>query len=82
MSEFFPVPERVKVGNRELLNFTFWLSREAGLTKTLTDDSVPKDARVVPFDQIPAELRLLIEQRKKAIRESPFGKMITMGIGQ
>lgn len=81
MAEFFPSPKQVKVGNRERLNFTFWLSPVAGLTKALTDDTVKKDAPVVPFSELPAELRALIEQRKKAIKESPFGKMMMSGIG-
>jgi hypothetical protein len=79
-AQFFPAPGKVRLGVRDRMGFTFWLSPEAGLTKTLLDDRVPKDAQVVEFTNLPADFKALIEARKKAIKESPFGKMMG-GIG-
>ena len=79
-AEMFQLPKEFKLGSREKLNFQFWLSPAAGITKTLMDDKVEKDARTVSLDNLPADFKALIEQRKKAIMDSPFGKMMG-GIG-
>ena len=78
--EMFQLPRQLKLGSREKLNFQFWLSPAAGITKTLVDDTVSKDAPTVSLDDLPADFKALVEQRKKAIMESPFGKMLG-GIG-
>jgi hypothetical protein len=79
--EMFDLPKQVRLGSREKLNFQFWLSPAAGITKTLMDDTVSKDAQTISLDNLPAEFKALIEQRKKAIMASPFGKLMTSGIG-
>ena len=76
LGDMFPIPKTVKIGSREKLNFFFWLSPEAGMHKTLMDDSVPKNAPAVDTSSLPPAFRQLIDQRKKAIKESPYGKML------
>jgi hypothetical protein len=76
MGEMFSVPKTIKLGSREKLNFLFWLSPNAGMHKTLMDDTVPKNAPTVDTSNLPPAFRLLIDQRKKAIKESPYGKML------
>ena len=76
MGEMFSVPKTIKLGSREKLNFLFWLSPNAGIHKTLMDDSVPKNAPTVDTSNLPPAFRLLIDQRKKAIKESPYGRML------
>ncbi|MEX2242354.1 MAG: hypothetical protein WD716_00770 [Fimbriimonadaceae bacterium] len=76
MGEMFTVPKTIKLGSREKLNFFFWLSPNAGMHKTLMDDTVPKNAPTVDTSNLPPAFRLLIDQRKKAIKESPYGRML------
>jgi hypothetical protein len=76
LGDMFPIPKTIKLGTREKLNFFFWLSPVAGMHKTLMDDSIPKNAPAIDTSNLPPAFRQLIEQRKKAIKESPYGKML------
>ncbi len=81
VGEMFALPDKVRIGTREKMNFKFWLSAVAGISKTLIDDSVSKDAATVSMSDLPPAFKALIAQRKQAIKDSPFGKLIG-GIGQ
>jgi hypothetical protein len=76
MGEMFSLPKTIKLGSREKMNFLFWLSPNAGMHKTLMDDSVPKNAPTVDTSNLPPAFRQLIDQRKKAMKESPYGRML------
>lgn len=76
----FKVPDRIKLGSRENLKFHFWLSPEAGLAKTLLDDSFDKDAKAIDMGKIPDSFRAEINRRKQQIKDSPYGRMLG-GIG-
>ncbi len=80
VGDMFAMPDKVKIGSREKMNFHFWLSPAAGIVKTLIDDTVPKDAATVSMADLPPAFKALIAQRKQAIKDSPFGKMMG-GIG-
>ncbi len=80
MEEFMKVPDALKLGTRENLKFTFWLSPEAGLVKTLIDDRFDKSTKAIPRADLPAEFRAEINKRKQQIKDSPWGRMMG-GIG-
>ena len=79
---------RLRLGSRLNYRFTFMLSPEAGLSKTLQDDSVDKDAPFVSLNNLPPEFRALVAQAKEQIKNSPMAKFWTifgdmgMGAGQ
>jgi hypothetical protein len=79
-SQFFTLPDRVKIGSRDRLKFSFWLSPEAGMTKTLLDDKFEKNAQPISFANIPTSLRAEIDKKKKEIKDSPYGRFLG-GIG-
>ena len=71
-----PKLDKVKLGSRDKLDFSFWLTPAAGIKKTLLDDTVPKNAQAISIKEIPAEFRALINKRKQEFKDSPFGKMM------
>jgi hypothetical protein len=78
--DYFQLPDTVRMASRDRLKFDFWLSPAAGMSKTLLDDKVDKDAKPVSFANIPPAFRAEIDKRKKEIKDSPYGRLLG-GIG-
>jgi hypothetical protein len=82
-SGFMPAMDKFKVGDRETLNFQFFVASNTVVKETLKNDRMSKDAKVVAYAQLPAELRERIEKRVEAFKKNPlpFGQMMGGGGG-
>lgn len=78
---FDPTKENVKVGERQVLNFTFRMTPGVSSHETLNYDRMPKDSKAVPWNQIPSSLRSQIDQKVAAMKNSPWFKMMQNGGG-
>ena len=73
----------MRLGQRRKLTFTFMLSPEAGLSKSLLDDKFPKDARIVSLSNLPPSFLALVAAEKEKIKDSPMASygMMLRGMG-
>ena len=67
--------DRMRLGQRRKLTFTFMLSPEAGLSKSLIDDKFAKDARIVSVSNLPPSFLALVAAEKEKIKNSPMAQL-------
>lgn len=68
-NQAMPEVKEVTVGNRRILNFTFQLSRDASLQKTLNDDKSDPNAKPVAIDKLPPEVRAALDNAMATLKK-------------
>jgi hypothetical protein len=75
-------PGKVRIGQRTVLNLRFNIAPGRYVYGTLSDDVLSKNARVVPFNQLPSDILGAARERAEQMKKSPFGRIMEMrGMG-
>jgi hypothetical protein len=75
-----PTMDDIKVGQRSIYNFSFYVAPSVCQKQTLNDDVIPKDAPVYKMTNLPADFQKRIDDMAVAMKNNPMWKMIgTMG---
>ena len=67
--------DRMRLGQRRKLTFTFMLSPEAGLSKSLLDDKFAKNPRIVSISNLPPSFLALVAAEKEKLKNSPMASL-------
>lgn len=76
MSGFLPTFNKVRIGSRVKLNFSFHFTPAISRSETLMDHKVDKAAAEVDFNSLPASVTATVDQRLAQLKKSPFGSML------
>lgn len=76
MAGFLPTFEKVRIGSRTKLSFSFHFTPVISRSETLMDHKVDKSASEVDFSALPPNVTSAIDQRLAEIKKSPFGSML------
>ncbi len=68
-----PQPDKVRLGQRSVMEFAFRLAPGISVKQTLMDNSVPKDGPVVTMENLPADFQKRIDDKIAALKKSPMG---------
>lgn len=80
-SAMMPKIDKVKIGQREKLDFRFVLAPRVFTQGTLLDDRFPKGDPDTPFANLPAPLEARIQEIITALKKSPLPMLGGMGMG-
>lgn len=80
-SAMMPKIDKVKIGQREKLDFRFVLAPRVYTQGTLLDDRFPKGDPDTPFANLPAPLEARIQEIITALKKSPLPMLGGMGMG-
>lgn len=79
-SNEMPEFNRLKVGDRTIMDFKFYAANDVLTTHSLTDDR-PAAGGPFALNALPAKMQQQVDEKTKLIKESPIAKMMQMGIG-
>jgi len=74
-SAMIPSPDKVRVGERTSLAFTFQVAPKVAAHQTLNDNRLPSDAAVVTMANLPDGFQKLIGAKLDAVKKSPLGAL-------
>lgn len=75
MSSMLPPMNKLRVGERDVINLTFQLTPKVFVRHTLTDNHVPKSGDLYTDKTLPASFQQLIAQRMERLKKSPLGAL-------
>ncbi|AIE87893.1 hypothetical protein [Fimbriimonas ginsengisoli] len=84
MASMMPNPDKVKLGQKTVMAFTFQVAPTVAMHQTLNDHQMAKDAQVTSMANLPDNFKQLIATRQDALKKSPFGSLMGlagMGMG-
>ncbi|MGI8923626.1 MAG: hypothetical protein ACR2HJ_06230 [Fimbriimonadales bacterium] len=70
MGGMMPQIDRVRLGSRRVLDFTFQLGVGVSLKETLLDDNLPKNSDAISTSALPAEFQARIRKRVEALKKT------------
>ncbi len=70
MGGMMPQIDRVRLGSRKVLDFTFQLGQGVSLKETLLDDHLPKDSAAISTGALPAAFQARIRKRVEALKKT------------
>ncbi len=70
--EWIPAIEKVRIGDRSELAFTFHLAPAVTVKQTLVDDRIDKNATTTDMEHLPEDFRAKMVKRLEAFKKSPF----------
>lgn len=73
ISAMMPKFDKLHVGERTLLNFSFHLAPQVSMKQTLKDHHLSKDGTVYSEDNLPSDLQKKVAQREEEYKKSPMG---------
>ncbi len=75
LSAMLPPMNRLKVGSRSVMNFTFHIAPQVVVKETLKDHHIDKNAAIVSEKSLPSDFMKLIANKMEALKKSSFGQM-------
>ena len=76
-AEFMPKFDKVKIGERTKMHFTFRFTPSISLSESLMDHRLASDAATATMNALPSNFTKLIDERAAALKKSPFGAMMS-----
>lgn len=82
-SAMIPSPDKVRVGEKTSLAFTFQVAPKVAAHQTLNDNRLPSNAAVISMSELPDSFQKLIAFKMEAVKKSPLGALgsIMGGLG-
>lgn len=77
-ASFMPKFGQMKVGSRELLNFTFHFSQDISSKQVLKDHHLPDNAQIYSENDLPADFQKLIGVKLDEFKKSPLGALSSL----
>ena len=76
-----PEFNRLRIGARTVMDFTFMVAQDVAAKHTLTDDQSP-GTQVYNLQNLPEDFNAEIEAKKKLLKDSPLARMMAFGMAQ
>jgi len=76
-----PKVDKLRIGERKVMEFAFWLAEDVTVRHRLQEDTMPKDPVLADFNSLPPAMEALVKKKVDGYKKTPLSGILGGGGG-